>query len=192
MDNGVVCVRVSQITGDFAAQLDSQLTNQFTGLVLDLRFANGDKAVSADSVFSNIKKPLVILANGETHGAAAELAVQLRAAGRGIIIGSTNAAGKISPDIAVDVSPTDEKKFQKNPFANLTQPETDPNATNAMLPFIDHMSEAELVRKHAKDGELDEEDLPRQESPRPVIHDPELARAMDLLKALAVLNQKRG
>jgi hypothetical protein len=56
------------------------------------------------------------------------------------------------------------------------------------------MSEAELVRKQIKDGEEDGSAVPSPhgEPASPVIRDPELARAVDLLKALAVLGKARG
>ena len=61
-----------------------------------------------------------------------------------------------------------------------------------MLPFVDHMSEAELVRKKIKDGEGEDSPAPRTEPATPVIRDPALARAVDLLKALAILPKQRG
>ena len=93
-------------------------------------------------------------------------------------------------------SAEDEKKFLENPFATASA------STNAagifskgdLVPFVDHMSEAELVHRKIKDGEdVEDADLtPRATSPQPVIRDPALARAVDLLKALAVLKPSRG
>ena len=115
----------------------------------------------------------------------------MRANGRGIVIGSTN--GNIKPDITVAVSNADEKKFQADPFAQIAPEKgVSLSATNNLLPFVDHMSEAELVSKRAKDGELDEPDMPRAAPLQPVIRDPALARAVDLLKALAILHKTRG
>ncbi len=56
-------------------------------------------------------------------------------------------------------------------------------------PFIDHTSEADLVREKIKDGEQDEDSEPPRpaEPQKPYIHDPVLARAVDLIKALAVM-----
>jgi hypothetical protein len=61
------------------------------------------------------------------------------------------------------------------------------------MAFVDHTSEAELVRKRIKDGD-DEGDVatPRAEPLQPVIRDPALARAADLLKALAALHPAQG
>ncbi len=193
LDNDLLCIRASRLPGNFAEQLQTnQPTNKISGTILDLRFADGDKTVSDESIFSGQKFPLVILVNGETTGSAAELAAKLRADGRGIIIGSTNVAGKVAPDIAIAVSAEAERKFQNDPFAQTTENHADPAATNDLLPLVDHMSEAELVSKRAKDGEFDEPDIPRAKLTQPVIHDPALARAVDLLKALAILHPAHG
>ena len=67
-------------------------------------------------------------------------------------------------------------------------------ATNDLLPFVDHLSEADLVRQKVKDGEDDEDAEPaeRPTPPKPVIRDPVLARAVDLLKGLAVVRMQHG
>jgi hypothetical protein len=69
-----------------------------------------------------------------------------------------------------------------------------PAGTNDFLPFVDHMSEADLVRIRMKDGEDNAKAsaLPRPAPVRPVIRDPALARAVDLLKALAALHPAHG
>ena len=67
------------------------------------------------------------------------------------------------------------------------------SGTNNLLAIVDHTSEAELVRKRIKDGdEGGDLPTPRAEPAQPVIRDPALARAVDLLKALAVLHKPRG
>lgn len=188
----VLCLRVPQLTGDFTGQFRQlQPTNKIAGTILDLRFAEGDTAAveAAVKIFSAQKKPLVILVNGQMRGGAVELALHLRADKLGVIIGSTNLTGKITPDIAVAVSVEDERQFLANPFAATTTNGVVTNK-NEILSFVDHMTEAELVRKRIKDGEDpgDDEDLtPRPAPPSPVILDPVLARAVDLVKALAVL-----
>jgi hypothetical protein len=193
LDNDILCIRAASVPNNFAEQLQAeQPTNKISGAILDLRFADGVQTVSAVNSFFSQKFPLVILVNGETTGGAAKLATELRADGRGIIIGSTNASGKVTPDIAVAVNSAAEKKFQEDPFARPANDHANLVATNDLLPFVDHMSEAELVSKRAKDGELDEPDIPRAEPAQPVIHDPELARAVDLLKALAIFHPSRS
>ncbi len=163
LDNDILCIRASQVLDNFAEQVQTdQPTNKISGAILDLRFADGGKTVSDDNLFSSKKFPLVILVNDKTTGGALELAKALRSAGRGIIIGGTNLNGKITPDIAIAVNDAEEKKFQENPYAETADNKANRTAANDLLPFVDHMSEAELVSKRAKDGELDEPNIPRR------------------------------
>ena len=194
LENHLLRVRVSRVTEFFSEQIRAaEPTNKISGIILDLRFADGDNAAAAADYYSRKKSPLVILVNGQTRGSAATLVTQLRAAGGAVVIGNTNAAGILQPDIAVAVGTEAERKFQENPFAEIAADKPAAlSATNNLLPFIDHMSEAELVRKHVKDGEDDEVQPPTRTEPPPVIRDPALARAVDLLKALAILKQSRG
>lgn len=195
LENNVLYVRPGQVTENLPEQLRSlQPANHTVGTVLDLRFADGDNgAAAAVKLFSAKKTPLVILVDGETRGAAAELALGLRAAKAGIVIGSTNSPGKISPDIAVNVSADAEKDFLEKPFA---PPPTNTMAalspTNDLMPYVDHVNEAQLVREKIKDGEESVSPTARPEPAQPVIRDPALARAVDLLKALAILKQSHG
>lgn len=171
-------------------------TNKIVGTVLDLRFANGDdsEAVQATAkLFASMKSPLAILVNGETRGAAAKLAANLRNERAGLVFGSATA--DLKPDIAVTVTANDESAFFKNPYAALAQSVTNSSSTtNSFSPFIDHTSEADLVRSKIKDGEQDEDSQPTQpsEPQKPFIHDPVLARAVDLIKALAVVHPSRS
>jgi hypothetical protein len=197
--DNVRCIRVGYLTDNFAAQLTSlPLTNRLAGTVLDLRFADGDSGAVAPAAkfISENKSPLVILVNRQTSGAAAELARRLRTEDAGIVIGSADAAGTIAPDVAVTVNPDDEKQFQEHPYAwpATNRPSALP-ATNSLLAFVDHTSEDELVRKHIKDGEEEDDGNPpppRSAPAQPVIRDPALARAVDLLHALAALHKSRG
>ena len=124
------------------------------------------------------------------RGAAIELAKDLRVAKAGLIFGE--AAKNLQPDISVLVKAGDEKKFLENPFGTLAQGETNSIAsTNNLLPFVDHTSEADLVREKIKDGDEDENSAQSQnaEPQKPFIRDPVLARAVDLIKGLAVVRQ---
>jgi hypothetical protein len=196
LENNVLCIHPGRVTDSLTGQLLAlPATNRIAGTILDLRFADGDAASvdAAVKLFSAKKVPLVILANGQTRGGAAELAARLRAAGLGVIIGSTNVAGGISPDINVMVSADAEKGFQANPYLLLPTGNSFLSATNDLLPIIDHTSEAELVREKVKDGEEDDSaPTARPEPAQPVINDPEVARAVDLIKALAILQTTRG
>ncbi len=201
LENDVLRLRVPHVMGDFAEQdlLAGQALNQsagkLTGVILDLRSADGDQnaAPAVGRFFADKKYPVVILVNGQTRGSAATLAVDLRTAGDGILVGTTNFNGKIHPDITVTVSGEDEKKFLADPFFVPPAPKLiSASATNEFLEFVDHTSEADLVRKRVKDGEDDGPVTPRVEPAQPVIRDPALARALDLFKALAALQPARG
>jgi hypothetical protein len=194
LDSTVLCVRASRVPEDVTDQIRAaSVPSHLAGTVLDLRFANG-AATNAADYFVHRKSPLVVLVNGQTRGAAATLAAQLRTSASAVLIGNTNSPVNLSPDIVVSVGADDEKKFQDNPFFKAAgSPTAGLSATNGLLAFVDHTSEADLVRKHVKDGEEDGDVAsPRAEPPQPVIRDPALARAVDLLKALAALHPARG
>ena len=53
----------------------------------------------------------------------------------------------MSPDIAVTVSPDDERAYMKNPYVTLARNDASAGiATNDFMPFVDHTSEADLVQ----------------------------------------------
>lgn len=194
LDNTVLCVRANRLPGDVPDQIRAAaVPSQLTGTVLDLRFADG-AATNAADYFVRRKLPLVVLVNGQTRGPAAALAEQLRTEALAVVIGSTNSPASLAPDVVVAVGADQEKKFQEDPFFKAPRDAGMTSAgTNDLMAFVDHTSEADLVRKRIKDGDDDGEvTRPRMDPPQPVIQDPELARAVDLLKALAVLHSARG
>jgi hypothetical protein len=202
LENNVAYLRVGQVADDLVMEIQSAqtalaATNKIIGTVLDLRFADGDDLTAANATtnwFATKKLPLAILINSETRGAAAALAKNLRAAHDGLVLGGT-AAG-LKPDIAVIVKTGDEKQFLNNPYAASAIGETNASAaTNGNLAtFIDHTTEADLVREKIKDGDQDEDSTPARpiEPQKPYIQDPTLARAVDLIKALTVIRQSHG
>jgi hypothetical protein len=197
LENDTLYLRVGEVGKNLAGEIQSAqgalaTTNKIAGTILDLRFADGDDLVSekaAENLFAAQKLPLAILINAETRGAAVELAKDLREAKAGLIFGET--AKNLQPDISVSVKPSDEKKFFENPYGTLAQDKTNSvTSTNDFLSFVDHTSEADLVREKIKDGEEDEDSASRPVEPaQPFIRDPVLARAVDLIKALAVVRQ---
>ena len=202
LESNVAYLRIGQIEEHLASDISDArqsltATNKIIGTILDLRFADGSDlaaAKAAASLFTIKKQPLVILVNGQTRGAAATLAASLREARDGLILGS--AMANLRPDIAVAVNLEVERAFIKNPYATVLN-ETNTitgTGTNNFVPFIDHTSEADLVRAKIKDGEEDEDFQPARpsEPQKPIIHDPVLARAVDLIKALAVVRQPHG
>jgi hypothetical protein len=110
--------------------------------------------------------------------------------------GAALSAQGIKPDIDVTVSEQAERAFYADAF--LVMPGTNriagaaansPNATNQEFqPF--RLNEAELVREHNAGENPDMELAKRAPEPRvPVVSDPALARALDLLKGLAVVRR---
>jgi hypothetical protein len=200
LENDVAYLRVGDAGKSLADEIsaaESGLTvsNKTIGTILDLRFADGqgfDAAQSTADFFAARKAPLAILVNADTRAAAEKLAVDLRNAQAGLIFGS--ATPDLQPDIAVIVKPAEEKLFLNNPYAlpATNSPDADETTSN-FVPYIDHTSEADLVRQKIKDGDEDENTAPVRVAPaKPVIRDPALARAVDFLKALAVLQPARA
>jgi hypothetical protein len=207
LEGNIECLHVSHVAVTLADEISAAqnalaATNQTAGIVLDLRFADGDDLTAGQAVarmLATEKLPLAILVNGATRGEAVTLAAQLRAARAGLIFGGVTAAAKstgspLQPDIAVKSDLEAERTFQNNPYAMPGLNETNLlAATNSLLAFVDHTSESELVSKRIKDGDADADAAtPRAEPPRAVIRDPALARAVDLLTARAVLRHSRG
>jgi len=198
LESNVMYLRVSHVAASLADEIGAAnralpATNKVAGTVLDLRFADGNDATAATATASLMaarKLPLAILVNDQTRGAAMTLASALRAARAGLIFGTAPSA--VRPDISVQENPTDEKKFFDNPYA---APATNALAavpgTNDFLPWVDHTSEADLVRAKIKDGDEFENPLPPRavEPEKPVIRDPILARAVDLIKGLAIVRE---
>jgi len=196
LEGNVAYLEVSQVGTNLADEIRAAQTaltasNKIAGTVLDLRFAGGSDANSAKAaadLFASKKLPLAILVNGQTSGAAAALAAELRQSRAGLIFGSATAPAH--PDIVVATNPDNERDFMKNSYAEPAPNGTNaPAATNGLLPFVDHTSEADLVRAKIKDdGEFEPVSAERaSEPPKPFIRDPVLARAVDLIKGLAVM-----
>ena len=207
LEGNVAYLRVGQVGKNLAdeiraAQNTLAASNKIAGTVLDLRFADGtdlDSARATADLFASEKLPLAILVNGGTSGAAETLASELRAARTGLVFerGRSGANQRrdnapVQPDIAVAIGTEDERALMENPYAApATKDANTPAGTNNLLPFVDHTSEADLVRAKIKDGEEDENFPPAQKTgpPKPFIRDPVLARAVDLIKGLAVVRQ---
>jgi len=104
------------------------------------------------------------------------------------------AVSHVQPDIAVTISPDDERVYFADAYADLSKPAPDTNlnaATNGFLSLIDRTSEADLVREKLRDDGKNGEAAPLRAgvSQKPVIRDPVLARALDLIKGLAVVRE---
>lgn len=202
LEHDALYLRVAEVGKNLPEEIRSaqsavSATNKIAGTILDLRLADGDDPDAAKAtagLFASRRLPLAILVDNETRGAAAALAEDLREARDGLIFGDS---AEIKPDIAVTVKAADEKMFLENPFGTLAQDETNAAAsTNNALDlasFVDHTTEADLVREKIKDGDQAENSAPPRPSgpPKPFIRDPVLARAVDLIKGLAIVRQSR-
>lgn len=118
--------------------------------------------------------------------------------------GSKLSADGLAPDIEVGVSPQKERAYYADSYLapTNTQPGSasglasgnEPGATNENSRRV-RLNEAELVREHREglDQEMDSGVLLAgpPEPEKPVVTDPALARALDLLKGLAVVRQNR-
>jgi hypothetical protein len=201
LEDNIIYLRINHINSGLPSEInaaDENLTgtNRIIGTVLDLRASQGDDASvlkSTTDVFAAEKLPLTILVNNDTQGTATALATKLRELRLGLIFGNPTLG--LKPDITIPVDPKNEKTFLVNPYAATNTNEvSSPAATNDISSYVDHMSEAQLVNQRRKDGADDDNlpPIPRAEPPRPVIHDPVLARAVDLIKGLAVIRAARS
>jgi hypothetical protein len=261
MEGEIAYVRVERVGEGLAKAVragydEVGATNKLKGVILDLRYAEGDDyAAAAATADLFVKKalpllnwgnglarskektnaiavPVAVLVNGETAGAAEALAAAMRETGAGLILGGKTAGQAmiaqefplkngerlriatapvqlgdgstlswqgVKPDIAVEVSPEDERAYYADAFKGAGQGELfagaglsttnlagGTNRTNHHL----RLNEAELLRER-REG-LSEADLTAardHEADKPLVADPALARALDLLKGLAVVRQ---
>jgi hypothetical protein len=125
----------------------------------------------------------------------------LRIATAPVKAGDGEVVERLKPDIQVDVNPDDERAYFLDAYKALPRMSAS-GATGTNIASLTitnkprkRINEAELVRM-LRDGESpdDEAGKPARpaEPPKPVITDPALARAVDLLKALAVVRHTRA
>ena len=114
-------------------------------------------------------------------------------------------ASGLKPDIAVEVPKADERAYYADAFVELPKATllaganlsltNEVNATNRTT-RRPRLNEAELVRERREGLGLNNEPgtggKSELEFEKPVVHDPVLARALDLLKGLAVVRQSRS
>jgi C-terminal processing protease CtpA/Prc len=111
--------------------------------------------------------------------------------------------GGLKPDIQIDVAAEEEKAYFVDAYKIITKTNQlvaaaapagkSINPTNR--PPRHRMTEAELVRmtREGQNPDAEVASASREaEPPRPLIHDPALARAIDLLKGLAVVQRTRS
>ncbi len=101
----------------------------------------------------------------------------------------------VTPDIAVNTSLEDERAYLQNPF-KILHPSLIAKMDAAAKAFADEprMNEVELIREH-RDGDAPDQtparNTPVVAEPALVVADPALARALDLLIGLAVVQPTR-
>jgi len=102
----------------------------------------------------------------------------------------------VKPDIQVAVKLADERMFLEDPYALPGKSMTGTNSATAGTNRVTHRvrtTEADLVRARREGLNFDAEQPMQRESEteKPVLRDPALARAVDLLKGLAVVRRAR-
>lgn len=172
-----VAVLVNHSTLGAAEALAAVLRHSDTALLIGTNTA-GQASITKDFPLSN--------------GQSLRLAVAAVKNGDGELLGS------LKPDIRVDVAPDDELAYFTDAYKMLSKAGA-PGVTGTNVASLTvtnknprrRLNEAELVRM-SRDGESPDEDAEKVrhpvENPR-VIADPALARAIDLLKALAVVRR---
>ena len=173
-----VAILVNHYTTGAAEALAAVLRQKDIGLLLGTN-TPGQASITKDFPLKN--------------GSALRIAVAPVKAGDGEVV------ERLKPDIQVDVSPEDERAYFLDAYKVLPRA-TSGGMTNLASVTITNkprkrMNEAELVRM-LRDGESLEDETAQParpvEPPKPLITDPALARAIDLLKALAVVRQTRA
>jgi len=175
-----MAILVNAQTTGAAEALAAALREAGVGLIL------GGTTAGHASIFKDFP-----LGNGE----------KLRVATAPVQLGNgTLLAHGLKPDIAVETSLADEKSYLDDPYklphAPVARNSSAAAVTKTNQPGHRSINEAELVRERRAGEPLDDEFMSEDysassEPAHPVIGDAPLARALDLLKGLAVLQQNR-
>ncbi len=176
-----VAILVNQFTSGAAEALAAVLRQHDVGLLIGTNTA-GQASITKDFPLQS--------------GAVLRIAVAPVKAGDGEVV------ERLKPDIRVDVNPDDERAYFVDAYKVLPRASAaGSSSTNIASLSVTNRSprrrinEAELVRM-LREGENPEEEVaktPRAvEPPKPVITDPALSRAIDLLKALDVVRHTRS
>jgi hypothetical protein len=114
--------------------------------------------------------------------------------------GSALSAQGVKPDILVDISPEEEQLYFADAFREIPPASRLAGLRSGVAAETTNrnrrarLNEAELVRERRDGTLLDLEPGASRDSPaeKPVVRDPVLARALDVLKGLAVIRQSRS
>jgi len=104
----------------------------------------------------------------------------------------------LKPDIAVEVNPQDEQAYYADPYRDLSRgglvagASTNSATTNRVRRVP--LNEAELVRERREGSNPESDALASHDTTpeKPVVRDPVLARALDVLKGLAVIRKSHS
>ena len=118
--------------------------------------------------------------------------------------GEVLSAGGVKPDIQVTVRPEDEKLYYADPFKDLAATANAGGRGNSGLRASSpRLSEADLIRERKERPGMDLEFMPEPDSEsggsaakggageKPVVHDPALGRALDLIKGISAFRRPR-
>jgi hypothetical protein len=109
--------------------------------------------------------------------------------------GNTMPSSGVKPDIAVTVRETDERAYYDNPWSPIArEPQAVKAAAGTTNSVSRRLNEAELMRQRREETGDREPEPARVKAASPVkptLQDPALARAIDLLKGLAILRQSQ-
>jgi C-terminal processing protease CtpA/Prc len=179
----------------------SAKTNAFTAPVVAL--VNGETAGAPEALAALLRETGVGLILGQTTIGAAMTTKELSLAGGQLLRiaaapvrlagGAIVPTAGVVPDISVTVPAAAERAYWQDPYtlpAHLTAPtNTVAGATNRSSRRT-RTNEADLVRARREGVESNEDPMRREPEPEtPVIRDPALGRAVDLLKGLAVVRR---
>jgi hypothetical protein len=172
-----VVVLVNRETRGAAEALAAVLRAQSVGLVI------GNPTAGTAAVFREV--PLA-------DGRRLRLASARIRMGDGVVLGKEG----VQPDIAVRVSVEQERAYMVDPYTLIRPGSAQPTETNQLMSSVTvrrRVTEADLVRQRRSATEgLALTNAVGAKVEAPVIRDPTLGRALDLLKGLAVLRPTTG
>jgi hypothetical protein len=167
-------ILVNQRTSGAAEALAAVLREADAGLII------GSTTAGHAQVFQDI--PL-------STGGRLRIATAPVKTGSGQAIGSNG----ITPDIQLNVPERDERAYLEDPYRVLSRGEGTTNSAAAARSPRRRLNEAELVRLQREGGDLSDDGASVSGPGEPVVlRDPALARGLDLLKGLAVVQRYRA
>ena len=187
-------------------------TAKETALTLPLTaLVNGQTRGAAEALAAALRQSGAALVVGNNTAGEASMfeeftlsdGQKLRIASGNVKLGNGEALSTagVAPDIAVKVSPEDERAYYADPFRNTGADLAKAAGANGKGGSTNQprlrINEAELVRLQ-REGNLPDDDAPlvpalaKAESGTTTLRDPVLGRALDVLKAIAIVQPARA